>query len=79
MNPVEAQLYISVGLGLEKVLPDATCQQIIDTKIIPRFKQNDFDGGMSAGVTAIIKATKRAYQGNGNTAAELQNASTNGM
>ncbi len=71
------KLYMQVGKGLEKSLPDATCKQIIDTKIIPRFKQKDFDGGLSAGVTAIIAATKGAYQGNGNTAAEMQNTNTN--
>jgi uncharacterized protein len=71
------RMYINVGKGLEKSLPDATCKQIIDTKIVPRFKQKDYDGGLSAGAAAIIAATKGAYQGNGNTAAELQNANTN--
>jgi hypothetical protein len=71
------KMYLNVGKGLEKTLPDATCKQILDTKIIPRFKQKDFDGGLSAGVSAIIAATKGAYQGNGQTATELQNANTN--
>lgn len=71
------KLYMQVGKGLEKSLPDAACKQIIDNKIVPRFKQKDFDGGLSAGVTAIIAATKGAYQGNGNTAQELQNVNTN--
>ena len=72
-------MYLQVGTGLEKALPDATSKQIIDTKIIPRFKQKDFDGGLSAGVAAIIAATKGAYQGNGSTAADIKNANDNGQ
>ena len=71
------KMYLNVGTGLEKVLPDATCQQILDTQISPYFKKSDFDGGLSAGVTAIIAATKGAYQGNGHTTAESQNVTTN--
>ncbi len=66
------KMYLTVGTGLEKALPDATCQQILDTKIIPRLKAGDYDGGLSAGVTAIIAAIKGAYEGNGNTAKEAQ-------
>jgi uncharacterized protein len=73
----DRKMYINVGKGLEKALPDATCQQILDTKISPRFKQKDFGGGLHAGVAAIIAATKRAYQGNGHTMTELQNINTN--
>ena len=73
----DRKMYLQVGTGLETNLPDATCQQIIDTQIVPRFKEKDFDGGLSAGVTAIIAATKGAYQGNGHTVAELRNATTN--
>jgi uncharacterized protein len=73
----DGKMYLNVGKGLEKALPDATCKQILDTKIIPRFKQKDFDGGFSAGVSAIIAATKGAYQGSGGTAKELRNANTN--
>jgi len=71
------KMYMQVGTGLEKALPDATCQQILDTQITPHFKQKDFDGGLSAGVSAIITATRGAYKGNGHTAHELQNANTN--
>ena len=73
------KLDIQVGKGFEKVLSDEKCKQILDTKIIPRLKQKDFDGGMSAGVTAIIAATKGAYQGNGETTAETRSANTNAV
>ena len=47
-------LRIEVGYGLEGVLTDATSKRIIDDIIVPRFKQQDFYGGVVAGVQAII-------------------------
>jgi uncharacterized protein len=70
-------MYIQVGSGLEKVLPDASCHEILDTKIATRFKQGDFDGGLNAGITAIIEATQGAFQGNGLTAKEARDAVKN--
>ena len=61
------KLFLQTGYGLEGVLPDALCKRIIDEQITPRFKAGDFDGGLTAGVTAILAATKGEYQGNGQT------------
>ena len=55
-------MFIQVGYGLEGALPDATCKRIIEEEIKPRFRNNDFDGGLSAGVAAILKATKGEYK-----------------
>ena len=44
---------IEVGYGLEGALTDALNKRIIDGAIIPRFKQQDFYGGISAGVDQI--------------------------
>ncbi|HEY2986166.1 MAG TPA: YgcG family protein [Candidatus Binatia bacterium] len=48
---------IEVGYGLEGVLPDAIASRIIREIIVPRFRENDFAGGIEAGVEAIIKVT----------------------
>ena len=61
------KLFLQVGYGLEGALPDARCKQIIDREITPRFKAGDFDGGLTAGVNAIIAATKGEYKGTGQT------------
>jgi len=61
------KMFIQVGYGLEGALPDATCNQIIYNEIVPRFKQGDFDGGLSAGVAAMMAATKGEYKGTGHT------------
>lgn len=48
-------LRVEVGYGLEGVLTDATSKRIIDQIIVPRFKQQDFYGGITEGVNALIK------------------------
>ena len=46
---------IEVGYGLEGALNDLTSQRIISETILPRFKGQDFYGGISAGVEQIIR------------------------
>ncbi len=64
------KMFLQVGYGLEGVLPDALCKRIIDEQIAPRFKAGDFDGGLTAGVQAILAATKGEYKGTGGTVAD---------
>ena len=51
--PNERKLRIEVGYGLEPFLTDALSSVIINTQITPRFKANDFAGGINAGVETI--------------------------
>lgn len=64
------KLFLQTGYGLEGVLPDALCKRIIDQEITPHFKAGDIDGGLTAGVTAILQATRGEYKGSGATVAE---------
>ena len=64
------KIRIENGYGVEGALPDALCKRIEDDEIAPRFKQGDYDGGLSAGVTAMIAAEKGEYKGTGTTVAE---------
>ncbi len=48
-------LRIEVGYGLEGALTDATSERIISEIIVPRLRQGDFYGGISAGVDQIIR------------------------
>lgn len=48
-------LRIEVGYGLEGILPDAVAKRIIEETIIPAFRQDDFFGGLQAGVNQIIR------------------------
>lgn len=45
---------IEVGYGLEGVLTDLASHRIIDETVLPRFKSQDFYGGITAGVDQII-------------------------
>jgi uncharacterized protein len=69
------KMFIATGYGLEGALPDITCKRIIDNEITPRFKQNDFTGGLTAGVNAMMAASRGEYKGTGRTHAENQNRS----
>lgn len=53
--PSERRVRIEVGYGLEPILTDAMSSVIINTRITPRFRQNDYDGGVMAGVDALIE------------------------
>ena len=46
---------IEVGYGLEGALSDLTSKRIISETILPRFKGQDFYGGITAGVEQIIR------------------------
>ena len=46
---------IEVGYGLEGALSDLTSKRIISETILPRFKSQDFYGGITAGVGQIIR------------------------
>lgn len=59
--PSEREVRIEVGYGLEGALTDALSANIIHTKILPKFRTGDFDGGVSAGVQSIIAAIKNEY------------------
>ena len=52
--PTDHKMRIEVGYGLEGTLTDATASRIVREAMTPRFKQNDFDGGVTAGVQAIV-------------------------
>ncbi len=65
MAKEDRKLRIEVGYGLEGALPDAVSGQIIRHEIAPHFRQGDYAGGISAGITAIMEATKGEYQGDG--------------
>ncbi len=68
----DRKMYLQVGYGLEGALPDATAKQIIDQEIRPRFRNGDYDGGLTAAVNAILAATRGEYKGTGRTVQETK-------
>ena len=51
--PNDREMRIEVGYGLEGVLPDGLAGQIRDEQFLPRFRDDDYAGGISAGVGRI--------------------------
>jgi len=45
---------LEVGYGLEGAIPDATANRVIDEYILPRFREDDYAGGIAAGVERLI-------------------------
>ena len=54
--PNERKVRIEVGYGLEGNLTDAVSRLIIENAILPRFRANDYAGGIRRGVDDIIQA-----------------------
>ena len=53
---------IEVGRGLEGKLTDLTAGRIVQLVINPQFKRGDFDAGFSAGIRAMIDATRGEFK-----------------
>jgi uncharacterized protein len=54
----DRKIRIEVGYGLEGSLTDAICNFIIRSRIVPRFKERNFDGGVKEGINAIISSVE---------------------
>lgn len=50
----DRKLRIEVGYGLEGILTDARCRQIISKQIVPHFKKADFYGGIRSGIDRLV-------------------------
>lgn len=60
--PNERKVRIEVGYGLEGDLTDAVTQIIIQNAILPRFRANDFPGGIARGVDDIVQVLQGDHQ-----------------
>jgi uncharacterized protein len=55
----DRRLRLEVGYGLEGVLPDAIAKTITSNYIVPRFRSQDYAGGIIAGIDAVLKVIKK--------------------
>src|SRR6185312_4199879 len=53
--PNERKVRIEVGYGLEGTLTDAITSVIVQGSILPRFRANDYQGGIQKGVDAVLQ------------------------
>jgi uncharacterized protein len=58
----DRKVSIQTGYGAEGAVPDAVTHEIIQNDITPRFKQNDYYGGLNAGTNDLMKYMKGEYK-----------------
>ena len=61
----KGEVNIDVGYGLEHLVPDITAKQIIEREMIPRFRENDYYGGIDAAVNTIMSLTAGHFTADG--------------
>jgi uncharacterized protein len=49
------EVFIATGLGTENVMPDARCQRIIDSLMIPLFKEDMYFDGLWEGSKGVVR------------------------
>lgn len=57
----DRKLRIEVGRGLEGKLTDLISGRIISSEIIPKFKEGNFNGGIEAGINAVVSVVRGEY------------------
>ena len=58
----KGQVFVATGYGLEGVLPDAIVNNaVVNNEMIPRFKQDDYFGGLVAGIKVIMDIARGEY------------------
>ncbi len=55
------QVFIAQGYGLEGVIPDITCAEIVDQDILPSFREGDYYGGLSNAVTTLMALARGEF------------------
>jgi uncharacterized protein len=61
VSKAERKVRIEIGYGLEPVITDGMAGTIIRDRLAPRFRENDFYGGLNAAVDGLVLAAKKEY------------------
>ena len=67
VSKAEQKARIETGSGMEGVLPDILAKQILDERMFPYFKENDYYRGFDNTVDAIIQAAAGEYKADANS------------
>ncbi len=60
-NNSKGEVFVSVGYGLEGVVPDAVANRIVDNEIIPSFKQGAYYQGLSKATDVLMSLTRGEF------------------
>lgn len=72
-NPsARGEVFIATGYGLEGVIPDIVCGEIIDYEILPAFREGNYHKGLDKGTDVLMSLAAREF-----TAGEYSNKRKN--
>ena len=57
----QRRTFISVGYGLEGVIPDATAKLVVENEMIPNFKNGQFYKGVDAALDVLVPLAKQEF------------------
>ncbi|MGB1205958.1 MAG: TPM domain-containing protein [Chitinophagales bacterium] len=60
--PNERKMFISTGYGVEHILTDAMCKQIIEDYMLPHFKKGDYHAGIDNAINIIFGLMVGEYE-----------------
>jgi uncharacterized protein len=55
------EVFIAQGYGLEGVIPDITCAEIVDNDILPAFRKNDYYSGLSNAINTLMALARGEF------------------
>ena len=55
------EVFIAQGYGLEGVIPDITCGEIVDNEILPAFRKGDYFTGLSNAANTIMSLARGEF------------------
>jgi uncharacterized protein len=56
-------IFIATGYGIEQYVPDVIAKRIIEEHILPRFKNEDYYGGLDIGTTDLFQLLSGTFKG----------------
>lgn len=71
IDPINNNIWIEVGYGLEGILPDSRVKRIIEDDMIPNFKVGDYSLGVLEGFNSVILRVEEEYGININRDSEI--------
>jgi uncharacterized protein len=57
----KGEVFITAGYGLEGVIPDITCGEIVDYEILPAFRNGDYYGGLSNAINTLMSLARGEF------------------
>lgn len=55
------EVFISQGYGIEGVIPDITCGEIVDYEILPAFRKGDYFGGLDKATNTLMSLARGEF------------------